>query len=498
MAKLLLLFPVLVWGWGNDVIIDTLRSNRGEYPASFDITWRDTTDILVGIGLNKLDTAYAYFYNSNDRGNTWNRVAIAQWTQANISKIQLIESPLYLITMWQEKGNRVGFTIHNRNNLNSYTAAIISESDSIVDAISFFIESWGKSNLYIGVVTRNMASNTDALKIYKSENYGAFQQKIVRYFSNNNYFLFLKDMDAVLKQDTVILYLTLESLDRSNNKSSLSYRILREDPSGSITETSLGYPTQFASPLNSSSGNSDAYTLTVFQADNDLKYIFGYDYSNTIGLYTFPYNTQDSVEWGPFVKGWTSGDTSGFHIIFARGNITYGSKLYYIKATANGSSIQFSPPVLISDEIPICKTPYNFQSNYYNPKIATLKEEYAPVIIWPQDFWHLFYGAPYYDSTYFVIDKIEVVKVKESLTNTSELFKVYTQNSFITLIFKDITGKEYKGEVFNVEGELIKSFKVPSGTQRFNLDLTNLRKGAYFVALKDKNSIVKVKKFLIW
>jgi len=236
---LLVFLPVLVWGWGNDVVIDILRRSNNQFPVSYDITWRDSTDRLAANAFNSYtasDTSsYIYLYNSNDRGNTWNQVATAQWNGAIISGIQLLESAPYLIALWQEQGRRIALTVHNRDNLSYYSSATMTEADSIVDARIVSIQRGSTKNIYIGIVTRNTTSNTDILKIYKSVNYSQFQQILAQYFTNNSNFLFLKDMDAVLNQDTIILYLTLENLNRSNNKASLSFRIIKEDTSGNLT-----------------------------------------------------------------------------------------------------------------------------------------------------------------------------------------------------------------------------------------------------------------------
>jgi hypothetical protein len=497
--SVLILAPVLLWGWGSDIVVETMRSSNNQYPAGYDVTWRDSTDMLVGIGFNDSDSnAYIYFYNSNDRGNSWSHVATAQWIGTKINGIQLLESPPYLVALWQGQGNRLGLTLHNRNNLNSYYGGALTESDSIVDAKIVCIKKGDTTNLYIVLVTRNTNSNTDVLKIYKSSNYSSFQQVFTQLFTNNTNFLFLKDLDATLNHDTTMLYLTLENLDRSNNKASLTFRILREEPSGNIINTVLGYPSQYSSPLNTSLGVSGPYALSLLQTDNDLKYVVAYEYFGNMGMYNFPYNSTDSVEWGPFVRGYNNNGNLGFHIIYSCGSATYGSKLYYVEATVNGNSIQFSPPVLVSNEIPVCKTPYNFQSISYNPKVATLKDEYIPVLIWSHDFWHLFYGSPFYDSTYFVIDKMEQVPVSEKPKQNIKLFSLNIYGDFIHLNLENITKGELKGEIYNIEGKLIESFLVPSGFQNFDLEIKRFKNGAYFIALKDKSSLLSVEKFLIW
>lgn len=499
---LLVFLPVLVWGWENDVVIDILRRSNNQFPVSYDITWRDSTDMLAAIGFNSYtasDTSsYIYLYNSNDRGNTWNQVATAQWNGAIISGIQLLESPPYLIALWQEQGRRIALTVHNRDNLSYYSSATMTEADSIVDARIVSIQRGSTKNIYIGIVTRNTTSNTDILKIYKSVNYSQFQQILAQYFTNNSNFLFLKDMDAVLNQDTIILYLTLENLNRSNNKASLSFRIIKEDTSGNLTNTPTGYPIEYASPLNSSLGVSGPYALTLLQTDNDLKYVFASNYFASISLYTFPYNTTDSTEWGPFVKGWISNGNHGFHIIFSRGNITSESKLYYVEATASGNSIQFSAPVLVSDEILVCKDPFRSQSHLYNPRIATLREEYTPAVIWPQDFWHLVYATPWYDSTYFAVDRMDAVTIHENVTPSNKLFTLSVKRGNVCLNFDENTPKVYKGEIMNIEGKIIKAFNVPAGSRKFNVEVSNFRKGAYFISLEDDNTLLKVEKFLIW
>ncbi len=497
--SILILLPLYLWSWGNDVVIDAMRSSSNQYPAGYDITWGDRSDMVVGIGFNTSDnTAYVYLYNSNDMGNTWNHVATAQWNETKISGIQLLESPPYLIVLWVGMGNEIALTIHNRENLNNYIGTIVTEPDSIVDARIVSLQKGDIKNIFVGLVTRDTISNTDILKAYKSENYGPFQQIFVQYFTNNSSFLFLKDMDGVIKNDTTILYLTLENLDRSNNKASLSFKILAEDTLGNVTTRAIGYPLQFGSPLNSSLGVSGSYALTLLQTDNDLKYVFASDYFNQSGRYDFPYNSADSVEWGPFVKGWDNNEDNGFHIIFSRGNITYGSKLYYSEAVVSGNTVQFSNPILLSDEIPVCKTPYNFQSNYYNPKIATLMDEYLPVVIWPQDFWHIFYGSPFYDSTYFAIDKIEEVRIEEKSNQNAKFFSISVRSGIINLNFESTTEKAFIGEIFNIEGKLMESFYIPTGVKSLNLEAKKLKKGTYFFVIKDSNSFISTKRFLTW
>jgi hypothetical protein len=66
------------------------------------------------------------------------------------------------------------------------------------------------------------------------------------------------------------------------------------------------------------------------------------------------------------------------------------------------------------------------------------------------------------------------------------------------LNLENITKGELKGEIYNIEGKLIESFSVPSGSKNFDLEIKRFKKGAYFIALKDKNSLLSVEKFLIW
>ncbi|MGB9823738.1 MAG: hypothetical protein ACPLN0_03200 [Candidatus Hydrothermia bacterium] len=492
--------PALLWGFGSDVVIDTMRVVNYEWPVSYDITWRDTTDMLVGIGFNQYtssDTsAHVRFYHSYDRGNTWTRGEEVQWPSQKISKIQLFESPPYLIVFWQGMNNEVALTLHQRDNISAYVGSTLNAGDSVANASCFLIENGSQKILYLVIITRN--SSYDGLKIYRSFNYGAFQQIYSYNFSNSSSYIVLDDVDGTLKGDSVYLYLSLENLTRSTNSSTVSYRVFVDDLQGNVSFSAFGFQIAYSSPLNLSTGVRGSYALSMFQADGDLNYVYLRDYFTQRGLYTFPHNNADSSEWGPFVKGWTLDSDSGFHIIFARGNLLEGSNLYYVKATLSEGTLHFDEPVLISDGIPVSL--YNLvwfpRTSAYNPKLATLSEVYYPAVIWPFDFWHIFYAYPWYDSTLFVVDWIEPVKINENIKGESIVFNSHTSLGTLYLNFGYEAKEEMEGAIYNVEGKLVKAFHIPMGVREFRLELVGLGRGIYFLKLGTEN-VNYLRKFLV-
>lgn len=494
------LIPALLWGFGSDVVIDTMRVVNYEWPVSYDITWRDTTNMLVGIGFNQYtssDTsAHVRFYHSYDRGNTWTRGEEVQWPSQKISKIQLFESPPYLIVFWQGSRNEVALTLHQRDNISAYVGSTLNAGDSVANASCFLMEKGVQKILYLVIITRN--STYDGLKIYRSFNYGAFQQIYSYNFSNSTSYMVLDDVDGTLKGDSVYLCLSMENLTRSTNSSTVSFRVFVDNLQGNVSFSAFGFQIAYSSPLNLSTGVKGSDALSLFQADGDLKYVYLRDYFTQSGLYTFSHNSADSSEWGPFVKGWTLDSDSGFHIIFARGNPLDGSNLYYVKATLSEGTILFDEPVLISDGISVRL--YNLvwfpRTTGYYPKLATLHEGYYPAVIWPFDFWHVFYAYPWYDSTLFVVDRMEPVKINENIEDESIFFNVYTSLGTLYLNFDYEAGEEMDGAIYNVEGKLVKAFHIPMGVREFRLELRGFLPGVYFVKL-GRGNVNYIRKFLI-
>jgi hypothetical protein len=93
---------------------------------------------------------------------------------------------------------------------------------------------------------------------------------------------------------------------------------------------------------------------------------------------------------------------------------------------------------------------------------------------------------------------MEQVPVSEKPKQNIKLFSLNIYGDFIHLNLENITKGELKGEIYNIEGKLIESFLVPSGFQNFDLEIKRFKNGAYFIALKDKSSLLSVEKFLIW
>lgn len=488
--------PVFVYGWGNDVVIDVLRRDNNEWAISYDISWVDESRLIVGVGYNSFSpsdtSSYVSYYVSNDGGSQWHREALTSWQGEAISKIQFVDVGNYLFTLWQGTRNKFAISSQTRNNLRVFFLTTFTEPDTIIGAGMDYLLRGSNNFLYIGILTRNNTNGLDIIKLYKSVNYGP-PQLIYQYaFSNTTSYSYLRDVDVTLKSDTAVVLLTFEIMNRSTNKAVISYRVVKEDNLGNLYHDAFGWQTSFSYPLDASTSVNDGYSLTLIKADGDLKCIFMSNYFENKGMYHFPFSTSDSAEKHPQVKGWKSGDNYGFHMVYSR-----GGTLYYTNSEAIGTNLYINSPVSINNEVPVnIYNYYWFPRTYaYNPKIGNKGSTTVPVVVWPQDFWHIYYVYPWYDSTFFAIDHEEAVRVQEYQGSTKLSFSTNLKISGdLELKFTNPLREFSDIRIFNIYGRKEMVLRLPPGTHKYTFNIGHLRSGVYFISLTSGNE-EEVKRF---
>ncbi|MEO0230778.1 MAG: T9SS type A sorting domain-containing protein [candidate division WOR-3 bacterium] len=488
-AILLISLPVFLYGWGNDVLIDVLRRDNNEWAVSYDVSWLDESRLIVGVGYNSFSpsdtSSYVSYYVSNDGGGQWQREALISWQGEEISKIQFVDVGSYLLTLWQGTRYKYAISSQARNNLTNFSLATFTEPDTIIGAGMDYLSRGVNNFLYIGVLTRNNTSGLDVIKLYKSVNFGA-PQLIYQYgFSNTTGYYFLRDVDVTLKSDTAVVLLTVEIMDRSTNKAVISYRVIKEDILGNLYYDAFGWQSSFSYPLDASTSVIGGYALSLIKADGDLKCIFMSNYFEDKGMYNYPFCRSDSAEQYPQVSGWKSGDDCGFHMVYTR-----GGTLYYSSSEAIGSNLFINSPVSINDQFPVnIYNYYWFPRTYaYNPKVGNKGSTNVPVVVWPQDFWHIYYVYPWYDSTFFAVDHQEAVRINEPQVANKLTFST----NLITSGYLEIKLTEPLSDfsdikIFNIYGRQEMDLRLPPGAQEYTFNIGHLRSGVYFISLRSGN-----------
>ena len=68
----LLWMPMLLFAWGPDVTVDTLRVSEGGYPVDYDVAWLTDSDMAIEVAINyPNDSAGIRIYRTADQGQTW-------------------------------------------------------------------------------------------------------------------------------------------------------------------------------------------------------------------------------------------------------------------------------------------------------------------------------------------------------------------------------------------------------------------------------------------
>lgn len=478
--------PVLLFAWGNDIVVDTIRRSNNAFPTCYDIMWPSDTNMIAAVGCNYNNTgSYVRLYKSTDGGQTWPSYAEIDYADHNIKNIQLEYNGDFGFVLWLTSEGELWFLIFNLADLTYASAFQIAHTDSIVSAFMEKIERSGTPYFYIATTSRT--PDYDILRIYRSFGALDFQQVDSIALSNTNLYYTYRDLDAAIRGDSIKLYATYEILERSTNNNDLKYWIFNDGPDNSFnfqaTRTVEGeYGVNFRFP--SLSVLSPGYLICLYETNGDIKYSFSNDYGFTLVTYDFPFNYADSTETTPFAEWWAFPPlTRGFNTVFTR-----NGNLYFVESVCSSGGMSWGTPVLISNEHLYISYFLRDQIPYV-PKLANRYDMSVPTVIWARDFSHYAYPLFFYDSTYFCVDNMNAVRINENNVASSGTLSFSVSGvsrGSIVLRFAQKTTDKLEGTIISTDGRVVKEFVINSGLENFSLDLKGLPAGIYFVNLKGK------------
>lgn len=486
---LMVLIPSLLWGWGNDVIVDTLRSSAGQYPVAYDIVWPTDTNMIVAVAYNVNNAdGYINLYQSRDNGQNWTLRFPIYWTGHKVKDVRLAYDNENLFILWLGADGYLYYLVYDVE-LTAYLggATVVIPPDS---AIAGFIETITRgSDKYIYLIANTRNASYDSLKVFRSINYAAFQRVYTTFWGNSTFYRTYRDLDLRLKGDTIIMYATYARTDRSTNDNDV-YCYVFKDTSNIFYFSyllSIASESSIDETNPSLSVGPGGYGIAIYQVGNDLKYAFSTDYFTTFTTYDFPYNTADSTEWAPYTKWWwVPPYLRGFNTVFLR-----GYNVYFTESSCSGTSMIWYDPVLVSDQRPSSFHIGNLGNYNYYPRLSNRSGLAIPAIIWPYDFWH--FVPPYlflYDSTYILVDNMNAVGVNEvsTLPNILSFTVTAPSRDKIMLQFKDPTNENTNGNLISVDGRVLKNFEIPAGSREYEIKAAGLSSGVYFIQITGKTA----------
>jgi hypothetical protein len=478
--------PVLLFAWGNDIVVDTFRRSENEFPICYDIMWPSDTNMIAAVGFNYNNThSYVRLYKSTDGGQTWPNQAGINYPDHNIKNIQLEYYGDFGIILWLTSDGLLWFLTFNLEDLTFLSAFQIASADSVISAFVEKIERSGTPYFYIATTSRT--SDNDILRIHRSIGLGAFVQVDSITMPNTNLYYTYKDLDAAVRGDSIKLYATFEVLERSTNNNDLKYWIFNDGPDSSFnyqaTRTVEGeYGVNFRFP--SLAVLSPGYLICLYETDSNIKYSFSNNYGFSLTTYDFPFNYADSMETTPFTEWWAFPPLArGFNTVFTR-----NGNLYFVESSCAGGGMSWGTPVLVSNEH-LYSSYFLRDQNPYVPKLANRYDMSVPTVIWARDFSHYAYPTFFYDSTYLCVDNMNAVRINENnvASSGSLSFSVSgVSRGSIVLRFAQKTTDKLEGTIISTDGRVVKEFVINSGLENFSLDLKGLPGGIYFVNLKGK------------
>ena len=490
----LLLIPVLLWGWGNDVEITTIHSSDYRYPVAYDMIWPNDTLMFAAIAFNDTAYGYVYYYKSSNQGQNWSPFGAYYWPSQG--KIESIDLEFYGDTMYalwlMENG---ALLVHGLSFTGGSGATYPNTSDSTVSAFLEIAERGGNPIFYIA--TTEASADVDSFTIYKSTDYGATWNVVVNLPQvRSDYERTIRDFDFTTKSDTILLYYTYERKDTASNDHDIWTRVYMDDPSGNVTYSFLS-AISINSTLDTRYPSLTAfgdYIICLYEANSDILYSYSTDYGDNFTRdIAFPFNTADSTEWASYARWWWGYISGGFNIIFLREN-----NLYYVETIIDADTISWDSPVLVSDQ----HTPQYFLLNIFNysyrPKLVNRYNVATPAVIWNHDYSHINWPnpLPVYDSTKFYTDNMVATGVGEIAINKPLNIKV---NTFATnnlhLEFSTPVDRNIKLFIFDVQGRQVKESEIVKGTQEITLDVHVLKPGIYFLRIKDRQA-TETRKFI--
>ncbi|MDI6850458.1 MAG: hypothetical protein QMD82_00770, partial [bacterium] len=298
--------PVLLFAWGNDMVVDTMRRIDNEFPVTYDIIWPNDTNMIIAIGYDYQNTdSYVNLYQSNDQGQTITNFVSMHYYGHKTKSIQLRYSDQYGLLLWSTTDGELWMLIFDLNTLTYVTASQIANSDSVVAASFTKIVKNDTLTIYVATTSRN--SSYDVMKIYRSIDYGSFEKVDSVAYANSAVYRTYRDIDAIIHGDSIKVYATYEIIDRSTNDKDYNFWIFNDQPDRLFTyrttrnleidpSVNSNYPSLGVAP--------GGYLIGLYEANGDIKYVFSNDYGNSVVTYDFPFDTADSSEATPVVIPW--------------------------------------------------------------------------------------------------------------------------------------------------------------------------------------------------
>jgi len=491
-----IVLPVLLFAWGNDLVVDTMRRSDNEFPVSYDIIWPNDTNMIIAVGYNYENTSsYVNLYQSTDQGQTITNFVSMYDENNKIKSIQLGYFEPYGILLWLTADGRLWMITFDLQTLTYAGASQIAPNDSVIAAFFTKIVKNDTLTLYVATTSRN--SSYDAMKIYRSINYSLPFEKVdsVGYLNSSAYYTY-RDIDAIIHSDSIKVYATFEYLDRSTNDKNHYFWIFKDQPDRLFiyngtrnleTEPSANsnYPSLGVAP--------GGYLVCLYEVNGDIKYAFSNDYGNTVVIYDFPFDTPDSAESTPVVISWAIPPYfRGFNTLFTRGN-----NLYFVDANCSSGGMSWGTPVLVSDEHPY--STYIFREvQSYLPRLANRYGLSTPAALWARDFQHYMYPIFYYDSTYICVDNMSATGINEDgYFNERLLFSVNTiSRGKVVINLASKIEETAKGMILTADGRVVKTFEIKKDEKNYTIETSEIPAGIYFINLKNSKTS-GLKKFII-
>lgn len=489
----MLIIPSILYGWGNDVLVDILRASEGEYPIDFDLVVVGDTAIAI-IGTNIGGNFSNYVYKSPVPNLDWQYLSSITGIGRGGSMINLdyYADTVYLLIL------NDNYTLEvvkiNPTTGYLYWSGWVDEHDSVTSAYMKVGEWNGHPRIYIAAVARG--NNTDTIKVFRDIGTG-FQKVYQNFYEGPNVRRTVRQMDVARVSDSAFIYMVYERLDTTTNSRNIYYSSWIDDlGTDNFSPLREGYGIATSADDDEyapSFAAIDSFAICLYTVNNDIKYVYSKNYLINFNRYDFPFNTADSSEWSPAVKSWYWAYLIGFDLLYI-----YGHNLYYSMATIGIDSLSWGPPSLISNQVNISYYIFRNQS-IFGPKLENRRGGGLPIVMWAHDFWHIV--PPYifvYDSTSFLSDHMSAVRIREFGRNEYAFgLKVNAINrGLVKISFSTPNDGVIHCSVISANGRVVKEFIIPAGLEEFSFPVNNFKKGVYFIYMR-KDGKELVQRFII-
>jgi hypothetical protein len=488
----MLIVPSMLYGWGNDVLVDVLRSSEGEYPIDFDVVVVGNTAIAA-IGTNIGGNFSIYIYKSPVPILNWQYLRSVTGFDRGGSMINLdyLSDTVYIMIL------NDNYTLEvvkiNPTTGNLYWSGWVDQHDSVTSAYMKVGEWNGHPRIYIAAITRG--NNTDTIKVFRD--IGAGFQKVYQDYYQGPFIRTVRQMDVARVSDSAFIYMVYERLDTTTNLRDIYYFSWIDDlGTDNFSPLREGYWIAASTDDDEyapSFAAIDSFAICLYTVNNDIKYVYSKNYMINFNRYDLPFNTPDSSEWSPAVKSWYSYNFRGFDLLYI-----YGYNLYYSMGTILIDSISWNPPALISNQVNISY--YIFRNkSIFSPKLENGRGGYLPIVMWSYDYWHMI--PPFifvYDSTYFLSDHMSATRIREFGRNENAFgLKVNAINrGLVKISFSTPNDGVIHCSVVSADGRVVKEFIIPAGSEEFSFPVNNFKKGVYFIYMRKEGKEL-VQRFII-